>query len=341
MLIQDLLEKKVTPWIKSGFNSRLAIADEQGIVALPEGARVSPRPLPARTIAEPKRYIRGDIEQVIDSWPEAALVSKRVPLLMGVLDGAADFQAGPNVVHCREGHFLFLQPGVPHPNGWHPHLDPENRAEGHCDLLWFTPWKRGVRLWTCRSRGEEHFYFRTPANNIFVVDERAAQLFWMLRMELEAGSRRNAEVCDGLMGVIATSLLHNIRQGHVFSAELELERSTEIDLDPIQQVQDMFRANIGKPLTLEQAAHSVFMSRAQFARKFKAQVGQTFAVWCNECRLRHADDLLRETDVPVTTICRFVGIKSPAHFHQLFRQWAGMTPQKYREMSYVPRSSVN
>ncbi len=76
-------------------------------------------------------------------------------------------------------------------------------------------------------------------------------------------------------------------------------------------------------------AQTVYLSRAQFARKFSAETGQTFTGFVTACRLQEARKLLAETNWPITAISEVVGM-TPAHLRNLFTEHTGMSPGEFR-----------
>lgn len=58
--------------------------------------------------------------------------------------------------------------------------------------------------------------------------------------------------------------------------------------------------------------------------------GSTFKQLVNQERMRHAMMLLQGTDLPVYAIAQEVGVSNLTQFYKRFREFAGCTPQQYR-----------
>lgn len=93
---------------------------------------------------------------------------------------------------------------------------------------------------------------------------------------------------------------------------------------------DYMLDNFGEPLSLEEVASTAALSPYHFLRSFREAFGQTPHQFLTTRRLDHARRLLRETDLPVATICYDVGFGSPSSFISLFRRRVGTTPLLYR-----------
>ncbi|MET0704244.1 MAG: helix-turn-helix domain-containing protein [Mycobacterium sp.] len=85
-----------------------------------------------------------------------------------------------------------------------------------------------------------------------------------------------------------------------------------------------------RELSLEDIAAQGATSIRTLNRRFQAETGQTPMQWVNGVRVRHAQELLESTSLPVERIGRDVGFSSAANFREQFRRVAGVAPQNYR-----------
>ena len=60
--------------------------------------------------------------------------------------------------------------------------------------------------------------------------------------------------------------------------------------------------------------------------------GEGFAKYLINIRMEQAKLLLRETNLPVTEICRKVGYNDLKHFTHTFEKAAGVKPSTYRKL---------
>jgi transcriptional regulator GlxA family with amidase domain len=88
--------------------------------------------------------------------------------------------------------------------------------------------------------------------------------------------------------------------------------------------------HLEEPLTLDQLAGRVFMSRRQFTRVFRAETGISPWQWLLRERLREARRMLESTREPVEQIGFKCGFPTAASFRMHFRRSTGMTPSAYR-----------
>lgn len=103
------------------------------------------------------------------------------------------------------------------------------------------------------------------------------------------------------------------------------------DIKRITQVMDWVKQNYQQPLTLNQAADSIGLSREYFCRMFKKYTGQTFLEYLNAERAIHLYDSLRKSDQSLTLLMENHGITNYKVFMRTFKKMYGNTPQKIRK----------
>ncbi len=87
------------------------------------------------------------------------------------------------------------------------------------------------------------------------------------------------------------------------------------------------------PLTLDEVASEVGMSRTYFSKLFKRKTGFGFSDYLAGVRITEAARLLTETDLDITTIATQCGYSDSSYFTSVFKKIKGVTPIKYRKAS--------
>jgi transcriptional regulator GlxA family with amidase domain len=72
------------------------------------------------------------------------------------------------------------------------------------------------------------------------------------------------------------------------------------------------------------------MAPRTFARRFKAETGETPHVWLTAQRVLLARHLLEESDLSVDSVASRSGVGDAANLRHHFTQRVGATPQTYR-----------
>ena len=83
--------------------------------------------------------------------------------------------------------------------------------------------------------------------------------------------------------------------------------------------------------TLGGLADEFHYSPEYASRLIKQITGQTFIQLLTTVRLENAEQLLRDTAMPVSDIAAAVGYESSEHFIRTFRKHVGLTPSEYRQ----------
>jgi AraC-like DNA-binding protein len=332
--ILEILQKKLIPW------ARESSIMERVIVARPTAKQMGALPAGQLSLKKrrgKRRATRGkNHHEILATWPEDRQVEVSTPQLVFVTSGQADLHFGDYMLRCNQGMGVFIPPGVPKPIGPHPHLENET---GACELLWFRPLGRRIQAWICRSRGAQHF---SPQEKeiVYVLDENPVRWLEDLRRELEAGQTLHQEICEHLLNAFLLAVWRGLREKRYFHPSFSPENEVDVlaSHDPITRAQQYMRDHLHQKLTLENVAREVHLSRAQFAKRFHQQSGQTFTAFLTQCRLEQAAVMLRETDFTLVYICRVLGYRSPTYFHELFRHHFQVAPLEFRRRSRKQRS---
>ncbi|GAA1619806.1 AraC family transcriptional regulator [Nonomuraea maheshkhaliensis] len=93
---------------------------------------------------------------------------------------------------------------------------------------------------------------------------------------------------------------------------------------------DAIHRDPAHPWTVAELGARAGLSRAAFARRFAALVGQPPLAYLTWWRLASAGRLLRETDAPLSEIARRVGYGSEFAFANAFKRDYGVAPGRYR-----------
>ena len=100
--------------------------------------------------------------------------------------------------------------------------------------------------------------------------------------------------------------------------------------EDIAALASFIRENFVEDLHIEDFVKETHLSKHHLIRLFEKQTGVTPYRYLNLCRVRHAEKLLRHTDIPVGAIACGVGFNSATVFIRQFRAFCGMTPREYR-----------
>ena len=94
---------------------------------------------------------------------------------------------------------------------------------------------------------------------------------------------------------------------------------------------ELMEAHIEEPLSLDEVAAKVGLSRRQIERLFKRHLGIVPSKFYLEARLRRARTLLLQTTMSIMEIAVACGFESPPHFSRCYRSLFGCMPSAERQ----------
>lgn len=117
---------------------------------------------------------------------------------------------------------------------------------------------------------------------------------------------------------------------HFFQAEAHDGNLKDATTRNIKTVLDYISDNYRNPITVEELADSVNLSKHYFMRFFKKYMGMTCIEYINEYRLNVASNLLLTTGMQITEVSCRIGISNLSYFNRIFKKKYHMTPKEYR-----------
>ncbi|WP_460662196.1 helix-turn-helix domain-containing protein [Kribbella swartbergensis] len=128
--------------------------------------------------------------------------------------------------------------------------------------------------------------------------------------------RRQAELClEQLLGMIWDAV-HNPGRGGTDTA--------------VDEVARLIRQDPGRDWSVAEMAGRAALSRAQFTRRFVAQMGMSPAQYLIQARIDRADQLLTETGMTVTQVAAALGYTDVPYFSRQYKQRTGRSPSTAR-----------
>ena len=101
-------------------------------------------------------------------------------------------------------------------------------------------------------------------------------------------------------------------------------------MDKFMDVCSYINEHCTEPLSLDMAADRAGFSRYHFSRLFKQFSGVSFYKYLNKKRIEHAEQMLIDPNLSVTTVSMASGFPTISSFIRMFKQIKGCTPSEYR-----------
>ena len=98
----------------------------------------------------------------------------------------------------------------------------------------------------------------------------------------------------------------------------------------LRRVREYVQAHLDETISVEALAGIAGLSKCHFARAFKQSEGVTPHSYVVQSRVRHAQQLIAGTDLPLTQIALACGFADSSHLSRRFREHVDITPSSYR-----------
>ena len=165
-----------------------------------------------------------------------------------------------------------------------------------------------IVLWALRSRMFDVLIKPVTAQEILRVTERLAPIIAAKRTQ---STRTNVATCSVLPDEARFRMRDHAR--HKLAA-----------------VMDYINKNYSRAISEAEMAKMCGMTAFRFSRGFRETYGVTFRDYLADCRLKHAQRLLANPEIPVTDVASMVGFNDPSYFARLFRKRLRSSPTSYR-----------
>lgn len=101
---------------------------------------------------------------------------------------------------------------------------------------------------------------------------------------------------------------------------------------PVTTCIDYIYAHIKERITIEDLADDTGLSASYLSRLFKKETGVSVSDYVREKKIEKAQHLLKFCDYSLVEIANYLSFSSQSHFIQMFKDFTGMTPKKYRDL---------
>lgn len=113
---------------------------------------------------------------------------------------------------------------------------------------------------------------------------------------------------------------------------MELALQVPADIPPqLAEAVRIFEFNLGKPVGIRRIAAELNLPEARLAAMFKEHFGVTPKRYQVELRRKRAEQLLRESSLPIKEIAQRLGYGAPQFFTREFDKDHGCSPRAFRE----------
>lgn len=115
-----------------------------------------------------------------------------------------------------------------------------------------------------------------------------------------------------------------------YHGEEDGEAESRTERTPVQRAMDYIRRNIDRDLSRAEIAEAIYLNPEYLSRLFKRETGSSLNDYILTEKMRTAQSLLGDTNIPVSLIATKVGYSNFSYFSQVFKKYTGLSPLEYR-----------
>lgn len=98
----------------------------------------------------------------------------------------------------------------------------------------------------------------------------------------------------------------------------------------MEQAMRLIALHACEGITVKELANNLGLSRIIFTRQFGLAFGDSPGEFIQRRRFQRAKELIRSTDLPISSVTRMCGFTHDSSFYRFFERNAGVTPNEYR-----------
>jgi AraC-like DNA-binding protein len=156
--------------------------------------------------------------------------------------------------------------------------------------------------------------------------------------EIPARTARSRLAAKTYLRMILVHLVNHYSTYSGASSSFERKHQRIERLDPLFRYLD---EHYSEPVTLDDAARLVGMSKSHFIHFMKQVTGMSFVAYLNQFRVAKAQALMAATTKSLAEISYEVGFCDQSYFGQVFRKLLKITPREYRLQLELDRPSLS
>lgn len=230
-------------------------------------------------------------------------------LYLIVLSGSGTFYYSGNTYPLHAGQQLFIDCAIPYAH--------ESNDNDPWELMW-------IHFNGSGARGLFQYYANQndgilsacidPINIIQSIEE------------LMVYSKKKTNDYELLISTHLNSLITKV----ILSNRLENLPVSTSD-NKIVEIKEYIDKHYTSKITLEELSELFYISKYHMSREFKRLFGTSIINYQIDCRITHAKELLRFSDLRIEEIAEQCGINDNSYFNKVFQKTEGMSAREFRK----------
>jgi len=163
------------------------------------------------------------------------------------------------------------------------------------------------------------------------IYDKQRELLFRIRDEYEG----NSPLREAAIYALIIEMFVNIGRNHMDAETLfpmVRQGKQKEYIEKFNTIFDYIDQNYTEDLSLDTVAHVAGFSKFHFSRLFKQFTDMSFYDYLNQRRVRAAENLLLDPDIPITEIAMRSGFSSISTFNRVFKSFKKCTPSEFKRL---------
>lgn len=232
---------------------------------------------------------------------------------------------GSNISEYQEGDLVLIGPDIPH--CWKSAAPlQQSDHDARAKVIQFHPDFFGGKTSGIPELGFLKALAAKARSGLLIHGNTRKEVIKKLNFENNENSFQSFMVIVEILYLIAESTETELID-HQFS-ELDFSRR---EAERFNRVFSFIAENYTADIKLNDLAELAHLTSTSFCRYFRQITHKTPSSVIMELRIRHACNLLKTSEYPITDICFESGFGNLSHFNKAFKQSTGLKPSRYRQ----------
>lgn len=165
-------------------------------------------------------------------------------------------------------------------------------------------------------------------NNYNLHDNSLKNYIELFYHEVDKNGVNGIEYIENLLKIFSVYFINNYSNYQSIS---ENNTPSKISKEQVKEIHDYILANIEEPLTIDELALEINMSKFYFLKEFKKATSLTPYQYLMNIRMKKAAELIRDKNLNLADLAFNLGFNDQSHFSRVFKNYHGETPKAYRK----------
>ncbi len=165
-------------------------------------------------------------------------------------------------------------------------------------------------------------------NNYNLQDLALKNYIELFYHEVEDEGANGRQYIENLLKLISVYFINNY-SNHASSHETQ--KNSRVSKDQIKEIRNFINDNIGEPITIDDLAAELNMSKFYFLKEFKKAASVTPYQYLMDLRMEKAKELIADRNLSLMDLAINLGFSDQSHFSRVFKNYFGDAPGVYRK----------